>query len=430
MAQDLLVPWRIIGQRLLVCRRRIGLTPRTSDRAAQELRLIALGDESLPTSNGGTFGPIGGRFGAGCQLFRRPLPGHAALPGVPRRAHVAQVAGVAGLSTLARLMRPSMTEFGSGLVRDDPAFGHAVFARSLECRPIVRHRPVERGPLPAALNVTGPIIAALGTVAFAALHPLPAHLAAVGAFVTLGPLETMPLKTLVPLPEPRRLHTRLPGFAAMWPLIPASLVAAFAAHEFALTLPLRKAGYRRLISVRCLIGNVVFGLRLRVRHVRSDPLLRHPARLAARHALLLTVGQNDPIVMLSMLQIILGQHRVAGQLRISGERKILLGNVGRRSADLNFGPVRFEASRKRILPFAMMTTVVLVVASAMTVVAPATAPVLLTLPHRIPFSRSHRIRRGPLPVAPGVANPQPHKPHNTVAKTAPTKTGRSATSEK
>jgi hypothetical protein len=98
-----------------------------------------------------------------------------------------------------------MSEFGSGLVRDDSAFGHAVFARSLERRPIVRHRPVERGP----------IIAALGAVAFAALHPLPAHLAAVGALVTLRPLEAMPLRTIVPLPEPRRLHTRLAGFAAM-----------------------------------------------------------------------------------------------------------------------------------------------------------------------------------------------------------------------
>jgi hypothetical protein len=68
--------------------------------------------------------------------------------------------------------------------------------------------------------------------------------------------------------------------------------------------------------------------------------------LAARH--------DDAVVVLGVLQIVLGQHRVAGGGSIARERQVLLGNVRGCAADLHVGAGRFEAARQRILALAVV----------------------------------------------------------------------------
>ena len=85
---------------------------------------------------------------------------------------------------------------------------------------------------------------------------------------------------------------------------------------------------------------------------------------------LLAIGHDDAAVVLGMLQIVLGEHRVAGRLRVAGERQIFLGDMRRGAADLHIRAVGFETARKRIL--ALPIPVVVVAASA---------AILLSLPH-------------------------------------------------
>jgi hypothetical protein len=83
---------------------------------------------------------------------------------------------------------------------------------------------------------------------------------------------------------------------------------------------------------------------------------------------LLAIRHDDARIMLGVLQIVLCKHRVAGRLRISGERKILLRNMRRRAPNLHIRSIGFEAARQRIVVFPIVITT-------------ATAAILLSLPH-------------------------------------------------
>lgn len=115
-----------------------------------------------------------------------------------------------------------------------------------------------------------------------------------------------------------------------------------------------------------------------VTHVVDIAKLAH-AGLAAQECgvtaallnLLLTEGHDDAIVMLGVLQIALRQHWIAGRLRITGKRDILLGDMRRRAADFYVRTVALKAARQRILALA---------------IASAATAVLLSLPHGLPFS--------------------------------------------
>src|SRR5262245_5989378 len=91
---------------------------------------------------------------------------------------------------------------------------------------------------------------------------------------------------------------------------------------------------------------------------------------------LVAIGTDDEAIMHCMLQIVLGQHRVAARLRLARQREVLLGNVGGGAADPLCRAIRFEAARQRI---AVMPLAV--------VVAATSAPVLLSLPHCLKGSR-------------------------------------------
>ena len=95
-----------------------------------------------------------------------------------------------------------------------------------------------------------------------------------------------------------------------------------------------------------------------------------PLHAVARLLQLLAIGHDDAAVVLGVLQIVLGQHRVARGLRVARERQILLGDMRRRAPDFHVRTIGFEAARQRIL--ALCDSVV---------VAAATAAILLSLPH-------------------------------------------------
>ena len=96
--------------------------------------------------------------------------------------------------------------------------------------------------------------------------------------------------------------------------------------------------------------------------------------------LLLAVGEDDAVVVFGVLEIVLGENRITRGLRVASQGDVLLGNVRRSSANLYVRSVRLEAPGKRVLAFALVMVVILVV-------APAPASMLLSLPHRLPFSR-------------------------------------------
>ena len=101
--------------------------------------------------------------------------------------------------------------------------------------------------------------------------------------------------------------------------------------------------------------------------------LAHALAIAVGHVArllqLLAIGHDDARVVLGVLQIVLCQHRIAGSLRIAGEREILLRDMRRRAPDLHIRSVGFEAARQRIVAFPVV------------VIPAATAAILLSLPH-------------------------------------------------
>jgi hypothetical protein len=292
-----------------------------------------------------------------------------------------------------------------------PDLAATVVHGPLDRLPLRQRRAVELRPLVtppvasfAALRVARAIVTALAhAVALAALHSIAAirSIAAVVPFVPLRPVEALAVHAVVlPVAEALMMASVLAAFAAMLPLLAAALRAHIPAPALVVALAIRNAGDRRLFAVGHILSAVFEMLPLGVRTFGTHAGLVLLAGVSARLPLLLTVGENDPVVVLCMLQIVLGQHRVAGKLRIPRQRHVLLGDVSGRAAHFHLRPVRLEAARERVLALALVTAVVLPVAAAVTpamtatvaVVAAATAPVLLTLPHRISFSRSRRIQ--------------------------------------
>lgn len=106
----------------------------------------------------------------------------------------------------------------------------------------------------------------------------------------------------------------------------------------------------------------------------SHPVLHIAAALSD---LLLAEGHDDAVVMLGVLQVVLSQNRVTGRLRVACERDVLLRDMSRRTAQFDVRPRTFEATRQRVLTFAVLVIIVVVIIVA----AAAASAVLLSLPH-------------------------------------------------
>lgn len=192
----------------------------------------------------------------------------------------------------------------------------------------------------AAERTLAPAIVALRPVeaAILALHGLAAMLlaAVVLGTIMLGPVLVRPI--------------------VMWPILALEPVAL---------LPAR---HRRLRTRAGIVDQVVAFLVAEIIaiHAIHGALAEAVAVFPARLLELLPVGHDDAIVVLGMLEIVLRQYWIAGRGRIAGQRHVFFGDMRRGATDLNVGPIGFEAARERILMLA---------------IAPASAPVLLTLPH-------------------------------------------------
>jgi hypothetical protein len=97
--------------------------------------------------------------------------------------------------------------------------------------------------------------------------------------------------------------------------------------------------------------------------------------LLALTELILRRGDHAEIV-LGVLVIILGRHRVAGSLRIARELDVFLRNMRGRPADFHVRPVRLVNPRERVRAL----TAVIVTAS--------THALILTVSHDLPFRHS------------------------------------------
>jgi len=256
----------------------------------------------------------------------------------------------------------------------------------------LRLRPVMRPLLVAALALAT-ILVRVSVEPFAALRPVIAA-AAVAALRLALPIAPAAITVAVAVTiaiaiVPARLPVVIAPRAAVV-AIAAILTNLLLALPFSETLRLRieDPGLRLLaangaVASAALIALVVTGI-----EAALDCLaLRALTMLPLATLLLLAEGHDDAIVVLGMLQVSFGQHRIAGGLSIARERHVFFGDMGRIATDLYVRTVRLIAASERILALAATdiaaATVIAVPAIA---VATTTSAVLLSLPHRLPIS--------------------------------------------
>jgi hypothetical protein len=188
----------------------------------------------------------------------------------------------------------------------------------------------------------------------------------------------------------RGLGTSLPTLAVTFSVLPVAisvaeapvvapegpiLAVAFIAVAFVLSTLTAAMLMRRLMLLKLRLLEDLVEHVFPIVVAKLFPALgsfRPRARAAAVHGIaglieLLAIGHDDADVVLGMLEIVLGQHRIAGGLSITRERKILLRYMRWRAPDLHLGTIGLEAPRKRVL--------------ALAIVATAAATILLSLPH-------------------------------------------------
>lgn len=228
---------------------------------------------------------------------------------------------------------------------------------------------------------------------FKALLPIPLRAITVWAIpigtVTVGPVSAVeairaigPIRAVMTV-TPIEAPVALEGAIAVAITRPLVLVALFAMRTLRTIFVAALAGSfleARLFALarqhrRLITGAITTFVAVHVgTHAAFGTMLAIVAGVSATLAdLLLTVGHDDAIIVLGMLEIILRQHRVTGRLGIARQRHIFLGDVGGCTAQFHIGTVAFETPRERILAFALLIVLI--------VVAAAASAVLLSLPH-------------------------------------------------
>jgi len=154
--------------------------------------------------------------------------------------------------------------------------------------------------------------------------------------LTILPVAILPVMALVTIPETPLIVAAI--FAVLLPVVTAAVLIVKA------RLLVLMSGHRRLIALPGIVRLIV-GRLIALHAVGSHVMPTATVHLARLLHLLLAVSQDDAVVMLRVLQIIFGQHRIACRLSIARKRQIFLGDVGRRAADFHLGSVGLEASR-------------------------------------------------------------------------------------
>jgi hypothetical protein len=103
-------------------------------------------------------------------------------------------------------------------------------------------------------------------------------------------------------------------------LVSAAMTFETLALHARLTIVMAHLRGRLHLAVVTLVVAVVVAINLIVRHTAVHPV-------TTLGDLLIAHGHDDAVVVLGVLQVVLGQHWVAGGRRIAGERHVLLGDV-------------------------------------------------------------------------------------------------------
>ncbi|OWV87968.1 hypothetical protein ATY75_21715 [Rhizobium sp. N122] len=94
---------------------------------------------------------------------------------------------------------------------------------------------------------------------------------------------------------------------------------------------------------------------------------------------------DDTIVMFGVLEIVLGNHAVAGALSIAGELRVFFGDMLGSPANLHIGAGAVIGPGQRIAALAVEIVVIVISTAAVVIIVvttPSTALVLLSWPHR------------------------------------------------
>ncbi|MBA9032845.1 hypothetical protein HNR29_003400 [Rhizobium leguminosarum] len=96
---------------------------------------------------------------------------------------------------------------------------------------------------------------------------------------------------------------------------------------------------------------------------------------------------DDTIIVFGVLEIVLGNHAIAGALGVAGELRVFFGDMLRSTANLHIGAGAVIGPGQRIAALAVEIVVIVISTAAATaavviVTTPSTALVLLSWPHR------------------------------------------------
>jgi len=235
----------------------------------------------------------------------------------------------------------------------------------------------------ATLVPLGPVIAMVG-----ALEAPVAEARVVVAIVLLAAVLAPVVAALV---TPFIPSLVAPFVTAFTPFVGATvLVTRLRLGLWLLAWMAREGGNGGLLP-HARIGWVDLAIVARFAHVgavRAVALAVAIRGVAALLHLLLAIRDDHAIVVFGVLKVILGEDGVAGGLCVPGKGDVLGGDVRRRAPDFDIRPIRLEAARERVLPFAVvmsMTAMIPMAAIATAAAAATPAAMLLTLPHRLPF---------------------------------------------
>ena len=119
---------------------------------------------------------------------------------------------------------------------------------------------------------------------------------------------------------------------------------------------------RRILIVTFVIERPI------ARVIAGDVFLTMLILLRLILALLFLRGCNQAEIMFGVLIVVFGADRIAGSLRVACKLDIFFGDMRRRATDFDVGAVRLKDAREWIVTFAVIVVVMIVVATAHTLV--------------------------------------------------------------
>jgi hypothetical protein len=228
-----------------------------------------------------------------------------------------------------------------------------------------------------------PVLLALLTVA-AALEAFTAPVATFAAITTIAitiatvlPIAEAAIAAIVTIPVAAVAITAIPVVELTATALETLTAAAFVVAVLAFVARLRKLLWLCVAAEFAFIVAVVVAHRHRLTEAGRTRTPRAVLHLATTLGdLLFAERHDDAVIVLGVLEIVLGQHRVTRRLCVARESDVLFRNMGGRAPQLDVRARAFEAPRQRVLTLPILIVVIIIA-----VVAAASSAVLLSLPH-------------------------------------------------